>query len=385
MPSLSPRCINVAEVGGLQNALDRLPPEGGVVYAPAGRYEIDRPVVKQLEEGQHLHLLGDGRATVLVNVNERGEDLLRLSGVAGSWWPDLKITIAGLTFVGRPQSGSALVIDHPNDALIDACFFIGHGGQAVHLMSQGTNVTIRDCWMRDCQRGVRAENIHHLTLHGNQTRSLEGGQEQQEHVFLSWDCREVRIVNNHFAYGRREAIVLDGTAQHVIANNTIEGFEVAIDARGWSDVKPRDRCRDVTISSNYIHSSVGVRLRGECKGFVIAANNFINNSQAAVLVERGRGGGLHNIADNVIRKSVYDGSAFPLPRAAPEQGGVRLGDAESCVVSGNLFDRVRPGPAVSAGPGGGRHLIASNRLVGCDRGAIDVRAPGCVVENNLCD
>jgi hypothetical protein len=373
--------INAAEVGGLQAAVDRLPPQGGTVYVPAGTYELDETVEKALQERQHLFLVGDGRASVLHNTDQDGRDLLRLTGVVGSWWPDLKITIRDLTFIGNYDSGDALVVEYPNDTMIDGCFFFGHGGQAVYLKTQGTNVTVRDCWMRDCKRGVRAENIHHLTLHGNQTRSRTDGQVQEEHVFLNWNCREIRVVNNHFAYGHSEGIVLDGTAQHVIANNTIEGFTVGIDARGIGVEKPRDRCRDIIISGNYIHSPTGVRLSGECRGFNTSTNDFINNVVAAVKVEEAQGGGQHNIHGNVIRKSVFDGKF--VTSAAPEQGGIDLGDAEECIVTGNLLDGIRPGPAIAAGPGGGGHLITNNRISPSGGGPLRIDAPGCIVKDNL--
>lgn len=373
--------INAADVGGLPAALDKLPPQGGTVYVPAGTYELGETVEKALQEGQHLFLVGDGRASVLRNTNGEGCALLRLTGVVGSWWPDLKITMRDLTLVGNYDSGDALVVEYPNDTMIDGCFFFGHGGQAVYLKTQGTNVTVRDCWMRDCKRGVRAENIHHLTLHGNQTRSRSGGQVQEEHVFLNWNCREIRVVNNHFAYGHSEGIILDGTAQHVIANNTIEGFTVGIDARGIGVEKPRDRCRDIIISGNYIHSPTGVRLSGPCQGLNISTNDFINNVIAAVKVEEASGGGRHNIHGNVIRKSVYDGRF--VTSAVPEQGGIDLGDAEECVVTGNLLDGIRPGPAIAAGPGGGGHLITSNRTSPSGGDALRIKAPGCIVENNL--
>lgn len=375
--------INIAETGGLQAALDALPKHGGTVFVPAGTYKMDRPVTKALAEGQHLHLIGEGRASVLVNTNTRGGPLLQITGIVGLWWPDLRMTLRDLSFVGNPQSGNAVMVLFPNDTLIDSCFFLGHGGHAVWLAPHGTNVTVRDCWMRDCKRGVRAENIHHLTLQGNQTRRLEGGQEQEEHVYLNWDCREVRIVNNHFAYGKNTAILLDGTAQHVIANNTIEGFRVAIDARGVSEVKSRDRCRDIAITSNYLHADIGVRLAGECRGFAITGNDFINNLEAAVLIEDAANAGQHAITGNMIRKSVYGGAFFPLPKTVPNQGGIRLGDASDCLVSGNLLDGVHPGPAIGAGAGGRRHLITSNRIVRPKGAALDIRAAECVVEHNL--
>jgi len=376
-------CINVCGAVGLQEALDLLPDHGGTVHVPTGVYELDRPVVKSLQEGQHLHLVGEGRASVLVNRNTGGEPLLQITGVVGAWWPDLRITIRDIAFRGNYESGDGLIIEYPNDALVDACFFLGHGGNALTLTPHGTNVAIRDCWMRDCKRGVRADNIHHLTLHGNQTRYRQEGQDREEHLYLSWDCREVRVVNNHFAYGRNAGIILDGTAQHVIANNTIEGFSVAIDARGKSAVYPRDHCRDIAIASNYLHADTGVRMTGECRGFTITGNTFINNLNAAIRVEDARGGGRHAITGNVIRKSVYGGDFFPLSGTSPSQGGINLGGSSNCIVSGNILDGIFPNPAISADLEGARHIITGNCITCDSRQGMDLQAPDCVVENNV--
>jgi len=383
MKSKADSWISLTEAGGLQAALDALPKQGGTIYIPTGAYKIDKTVTKKLLEGQHLFLVGDGRGSILNNTNASGEPLLHITGVTGSWWPDLRITIRDISFIGNHQSGDGLIVDYPNDTLVDTCFFQGHGGQAISLIPHGTNVTVRDCWMRDCKRGVRAENIHHLTLHGNQTRSLPDGQVQEEHVYIGWNCREVRIVNNHLAYGGNAAIILDGTAQHVVANNTIEGFKIAIEARGVCDQKPRDRCRDITVTSNYLHADIGVHLVGECRGFAITGNDFINNNEAAILIEQATGAGKHTITGNMVRKSVYGGAFFPVPKASPKQGGFRLGEAEDCIVSGNILDGIDPGPAISAGPGGGRHIVTSNRIVQPKGIALDITAKGCLVENNL--
>lgn len=353
------RWINAAEVGSLQAALDRLPAQGGAVYVPTGTYEITETVAKSLAEGQHLHLFGDGRGSILVNRQTGGEGLLRLTGVVGSWWPDLKITVRDLTIVGNYDSGDGLVIEYPNDTLVDACFFSGHGGQALTLGPQGTNVTVRDCWLRDCRRGVRATNIHHLTLHGNQTRRASDGQAQEEHVFLGWECREVRVIGNHLAYGDQQGIILDGTAQHVIANNTIEGFAVAIEARGKGFEGPPDHCRDHVISGNYLHADTGVLIQGECRGFAVTGNTFINNPEGAVVIRDGQGAGGHAITGNVIRKSVYDG--VYVKTASPRQGGVDLGDSSGCVVAGNVLQGVNPGPAVTAACEAA-HVIGENSV-----------------------
>ena len=334
----SGHAIDVSSYGSVQAAFDALPDRGGTVHFPAGNYVLNDTVAVALAEGQHLSVTGEGRASVIRNRNTDGKALLQVTGVVGSWWPDLKITIRDLTLVGSPDSGDAIAVHYPNDTLIDTCFFSGHGGRAVWLGPHGTNVTVRDCWARDCKWGFRAEHIHHLTLHGNQTRSLNEGQKQAEHLYLDYDCREVRVVNNHFAYGHAQAIILDGTAQHVICNNTIEGFTKAIDARGVS--------RDMVIGSNYLHSPIGIHLTGQCDGYVIANNTIINAGEWAVLVENAQGSGGHAITGNVMRKSVYQGLR-----------GIELGDAEYCVVQGNVFDGLT-GDAVTATSA--THVIEGN-------------------------
>ena len=337
MPTRASR-IDVSQFNSVQAAFDSLPETGGVIHFPAGRYEIPETVCLALSSQQHASISGEGRASVLINTNHCQTPLMKITGVVGSWWPDLKITVRDLTFEGNYDSGDALVLEYPNDTQVDSCFFSGHGGHAVWLGPHGTNVTIRDCWARDCRKGFRAEHIHHLTLHGNQTRSLNEGQRQLEHVYLDYDCREVRIVNNHFAYGHAEGIILDGTAQHVIAGNTIEGFTAGVLARGVA--------RDMVINSNYIHSPVGVRLVGCCDGFTINGNTLINNWDAAVRIEDARGSGGHSITGNVIRTSVYKGS-----------GGIDLGDAGQCVVVANVLDQVQGHGVVGGGHG---HEIAAN-------------------------
>ncbi len=330
--------IDVSEHSSPQSALDALPAHGGMIYFPPGTYDIPETLTLDLAEEQHVCLAGAGRTSVLRNVDQSGAPLLHVIGVVGSWWPDLKITIRDLTLIGNYDSGDAIVAEYPNDTLIDTCFFYGHGGHAVVLKPHGTNVTIRDCWARDCKRGFRAEHIHHLTLHGNQTRSKNGGQVQAEHVYLDYDCREVRIVNNHLAYGHAQAVILDGTAQHVIANNTIEGFTTGIHSRGAA--------RDMVISSNYIHSPIAVHLEGECDGFVIADNTMINCYEQAIRIEHAGGCGGHAITGNVLRKSVYKGLR-----------GIDLADSTGCVVSGNVFDGLAGAPVTAAND---THEISGN-------------------------
>lgn len=369
--SESDQWIDAGEAGGVQQALDALPATGGTVHIPAGRWEVDRTLEIELEEGRHLFLHGEGRASVLVNTSSSGAPLLSIAGAIGRWWPDLNITIRDISFVGNHRSGDGLIIDHPNDTLVDACFFIGHGGTAIRFVTRGTNATVRDCWMRDCKRALSAENLHHLTMHGNQTRRLNDGQDQDEHVYIDRNCREVRIVNNHLAYGDAEGIILDGTAQHVIANNTIEGFSRCIYVLG---------SRDLAINSNYLHGPLGVVLAGECNGITITGNTIINNPEAAVLIEDPSGSGGHVISSNVIRKSVY--AEIVEDR---RQGGIDLGASRDCVISDNILEDVT-GPAAIVGLGGGGHVVSGNRVARCAGEPVRLTCDRwCMEADNLTD
>lgn len=353
--------LNAAEIGDLGEAIRALPAEGGGIYLPAGIYEVGETILCHLREGQHLYLHGDGRASVLRFSATDGSPLLDFRGVENSWWPDLKVTLRDLTFVGQHASGDALQLFWPNDILVDACFFSGFGGTAIRVTPNATNVTIRDCWLRDCRRVLHADNLHHLTFQGNQTRSAnEGGLEQAENLYIGRHCREVRIVSNHLAYGHAEAIILDGTAQHVIADNCIEGFPTGILA---------DDCRDICISSNYIHCDCGIRMRGDNRGMLVNGNVFTNTSEGAVVIESAGTSGGHVISNNVIRQSVYNDG----------QKGIDLGTSYACTVNGNLFeDLTDPEPAIRQEKG--RHRVDGNCVTDCGSRARGLAVPGTPVE-----
>jgi hypothetical protein len=53
------------------------------------------------------------------------------------------------------------------------------------------------------------------------------------------------------------------------------------------------------------------------------------------------------------------------------------------VVSGNVVEAVGRGAAISAGPGGGRHVITGNRVLETHLRAMSIRAQGSLVESNL--
>ena len=359
--------INLRDVGSLQEALDALPSTGGTVYVPAGTFTVSETALKCLAEGQHLFIVGDGRSSVLVNANRDGAPLLQITGILGSWWPDLRITIRDLCFQGNHESGDALVIQSPNDTMIDGCAFFGHGGAAIRMEPNGTNVVVRDCWARDCKRFLSAVNIHHITLHGNQTRSAKGGQTQDEHIYIGRDCFEIRIVNNHLAYGHKEGILLEDAHQHVLANNTLEGFPCGVRAVN---------CRDIVLDANYLRCRRAIQLEGQCNGFTIAGNICQEAPEGTVVMVNAAGSGTHAITGNVMRAST--------DREGVTGGGIDLGESERCVVSGNLIEESTTMPAISAGPGGGYHLIANNSITRCLPDALAVDdAPGCIITGNL--
>ena len=64
------RPIEAADYASLQAAIDALPPTGGVVRFPVGRFEISEPLVVETEDAL---LIGEGTATEIVNTNTAGK------------------------------------------------------------------------------------------------------------------------------------------------------------------------------------------------------------------------------------------------------------------------------------------------------------------------
>ena len=61
--------INASEFASIQDALNAIPEEGGLVRLPAGRFEINSPLV--VKRGD-VRIEGAGSATHIINQNENG-------------------------------------------------------------------------------------------------------------------------------------------------------------------------------------------------------------------------------------------------------------------------------------------------------------------------
>jgi len=75
--------IHAINYESIQQALDALPAEGGVVMLPPGHFEIDQPLV--INKGDVL-LTGAGSATHIHNKNEEGKDAIAIHPREASRW-----------------------------------------------------------------------------------------------------------------------------------------------------------------------------------------------------------------------------------------------------------------------------------------------------------
>src|SRR5688572_26115861 len=69
LPGAQPE-VNAIDFPSLQAAIDALPPAGGVVRLPAGKFEIAQPLVIERED---VLLIGQGTATHIANTNAQGQ------------------------------------------------------------------------------------------------------------------------------------------------------------------------------------------------------------------------------------------------------------------------------------------------------------------------
>ena len=222
--------------------------------------------------------------------------------------------------------------------------------------------------MRDCKRGVRAENIHPpdaawLADAQPGWRAGAGG-----HLFLDRNCREVRAVNNHLPMGTPRR--LSSTARPSTPSSAIRlrasrwAFSPETTASATAETSPLARTTSTTAAPSH--------LEGACNGFEISDNIITDAHAGAVIIERAQGERTPSPATSSAR-------AF-----TRGQGGIALGDSRRCSVVGNVFEEAHTMPAITAGPGGGEHVIASNNITRAEGEQIVVKdAPGCLVSGNL--
>jgi len=348
LPGARP-AIDASRFGSLQEALDALPPEGGVVRLPAGRFEISEPLVLSRPDVQ---LIGAGTATHIHNANTDGRPTLIVTHPDGQevksadrLW---RVMLSNFRLTGNPKSGHGIVAVLINELFVQGVTVSEHGGDGIRLDHCYEDPRISDCLITyNKGTGLNLLGCHDIVVSANQFEENTDA----VHCFDGFNlCMTGNCLDDHLGHG----VVIENTYGSVLSGNMIE------ECAGTAIVLDRD-CYGNTMSANVIaHNGGGIDLR-DAHGCAISGNTLTIMKTDAVRV--GPASGRITITGNNFSNSYIGGGGIKRRKNDEAAAGLVLEATRDVVVSGNLFSAVRPKAVELRGEASHRVLFGDNVLV----------------------
>ncbi|MHB8898994.1 MAG: right-handed parallel beta-helix repeat-containing protein [Thermoguttaceae bacterium] len=324
--------IRAEQYPSLQAALDAVPPEGGTVVLPPGRFLLDRPLVLTRGDTQ---VVGAGAATCLVNANRSGEPTLIVRPAAIEQNPRdriWRIHLADFRICGDPDAvdgkstdpkgGDGLLARGVNELFVDGLSIDHHGGNGIALVECYEDARISDSILTyNRQAGVAIQAGHDIIVSANQ---FEENQDALRCVDSFNLCMNGNNIDDHLGNG----VVIENTYGSVLSGNMIE------ECAGAAIVLDRD-CYGTTLSANVIAHNMGggIDLR-DAWGCAVSANTFTLDDRFGVRV--GPQAGRIPITGNAFCDSYLGDATKRLPEGN-FGGGILLEATSDIVVVGNTF------------------------------------------------
>jgi hypothetical protein len=236
--------IDASKYTSLQAALDAVPPGGGLVRLPPGRFELAGPLV--LTRGD-TRIEGCGAATHLVNRNEEGRPALVLRPADRQAKPNARIwrvQVADLRISGNPKSGDGLLAEGVNEIYLHGLSVDHNGGHGVNLVDCYEDPRVCDSILTyNGQAGLNVLRGHDIVVNGNQFEENHDAVRCIDSFNL---CMNGNNLDDHLGHG----VVIENTYGSVLSGNMIE------ECRGTAVVMDRD-CYGNTVSANVLAHNAG--------------------------------------------------------------------------------------------------------------------------------
>ncbi len=254
--------IDAGKYATLQDALDQVPAEGGVVRLPAGLFEINQPL---LITSENTTLAGVGPGTHIKNLNQKGLPTLQLRPAtrdedtrARIW----RLQIENLRLSGTEQCGDGILAEGVNEIFIQGVSVDHHGGHGIHMVDCYEDPRIADCIITyNKKAGVYINKGHDIVVNANQF-------EENEDALVCIDSFNLCMNGNNLDDHLRHGVVIENTYGSVLSGNMIE------ECMGTAIILDRD-CYGITLSANVIAHDMGggIDLR-DAHGCTVSANTF---------------------------------------------------------------------------------------------------------------
>lgn len=316
----APAVIDASQYPTLQEALDAVPAEGGLVKLPPGAFEITDPLILQRDD---TRIEGSGTATHIINKNETNQPAIILR----HWqYPDdnsqraWRVQLADFRISGNPKSGDGVTALGINEIYVSGLSVDHNGGHGISLIDCYEDPRINDSIITyNGHAGLNILRSHDIVVNGNQF-------EENQDAVVCIDSYNLCMNGNNLDDHLRHGVVIENTYGSVLSGNMIE------ECQGWAFVLDRD-CYGITLSANVIaHEESGGINVIDAWGCAISANTFtIVKGEASIAV--GPGAGRITITGNnfsnayVGGKNVRDDAAM----------GILLKGTDAISISGNIF------------------------------------------------
>ena len=373
--------INACNYPSLQEAINALPAEGGMVSIPPGEYRLETPLVLSTS---NTRIEGSGAATHLINDNKEGLSAFKIlpNNSANEYlW---RIQIGNLRISGNEKSGDGLYLEKVNELYLHGLSIDHHGKNGIHMLNCYENPRLAQCNITyNKASGISINGGHDIVVSTNELEeNLDG-----LHVFDSFN---LTMTGNNIDDHLRHGVVIENTYGSVISGNMIE------ECIGTAIVLDRD-CYGITVSANNIAHNLGggVALK-DAWGSSISANTFVLVHKSGVLVEETSGRITitgNNFSNSFIghgtKRDPFDPASDKGPMQWDEGSGIVLNNTSDVAISGNIFSGLSA-EAVKATGKCHRALVSNNimtdlgRRTKGDKVAIDMNgATNTMVKDNV--
>ena len=320
--------VEAIHYASLQEAIDEMPPEGGVVHLPPGTFEIKKPLVIHQED---VLLRGSGTASHIKNTNTDGKPALVMEPGTDEegkqkdrQW---RIQLSDFRITGNEKSGPGIVAKRVNEIYIDGISVSYHGGSGIVLDHCYEDPRICNSLITyNKGTGLDLQGCHDIVVSANH---FEENQDAL-HCFDGFNlCMTGNNLDDHLGHG----VVIENTYGSVVSGNMIE------ECKGFAIVLGRD-CYGDTVSANVIaHNGGGVDLP-DAHGCSVSANTFTIMKDNALRI--GPESGRITVTGNNFSDSYIGEGKLKRREGDRAAAGMTFNGAKNLAVSGNVFSGVHP-------------------------------------------
>tara|TARA_R110002095_G_scaffold184553_3_gene161742 strand:- start:6166 stop:7449 length:1284 start_codon:yes stop_codon:yes gene_type:complete len=363
--------IHAINYSSIQEAINAIPDEGGVVQLPPGKFEIEEPLL--ITKGDVL-IIGSGSATHIHNKNETGKDAITIHPPADAKLPDGKkdpkpriwrVQLQNFRVTGNEKSGRGINAKWVQEIYIHGVTCSYHGNDGIFLDFCFEDPRVSDCLITyNKATGLNTIGCHDIVVSANHF-------EENLDALHCIDGYNLCMSGNNLDDHLRDGVIIENTYGSIVCANMIE------ECQGRAIVLDKE-CYGITLSANVIaHNGSGIIL-DDAHGCAVSANTF--TLLAADALKIGPNSGRITVTGNNFSNSYIGHGQVKRRTNDLKAAGLTLDKTRGVTVSGNLFSSVRPKAVQVIEPTS--HVIFGDNLL-IDVESDHEKLKDSVIKNNL--